>query len=106
LYKVLLRGPPNRCSVTSDIFHILSNFVQDKLSEKQKPDYHFDEATAIRSLKFTYNFGNPVIPEGPVAFRPTITLGLALSQNMIQNFFYYPGMSKFNAKSNLFNFPF
>jgi len=27
----------------------------------------------------SFCFGNPAIPEGPVAFRPTITRGLALS---------------------------
>jgi hypothetical protein len=34
-------------------------------------------ATAIRFLSFL--FGNPAIPAGPVAFRPTIARGLALS---------------------------
>ncbi len=58
------------------------------------------EATVIRFL--WSDLGNPAIPVGPVAFRPTIARGLALSQSMIQNFFYYPDMSKFNAKSNLF----
>jgi hypothetical protein len=38
-----------------------------------------------------------------VAFRPTIARGLALSQNMIQSFFYYPDMSNFNAKGDFFN---
>jgi hypothetical protein len=47
--------------------------------QKQKPDCCFDKATAIRSLQLTWNFGNPAIPKGPVAFRPTIARGLALS---------------------------
>jgi hypothetical protein len=29
------------------------------------------------------DFGNPAIPEGPVAFRPTIARGLALSVSML-----------------------
>ena len=33
----------------------------------------------IRLLQLTCNFGNPAIPVGPVAFRPTIARGLALS---------------------------
>ena len=33
----------------------------------------------IRLLQATSNFGNPAIPLGPVAFRPTIARGLALS---------------------------
>jgi len=35
-----------------------------------------------RAFKKEYlfpHFGNPAIPEGPVAFRPTIARGLALS---------------------------
>lgn len=47
--------------------------------QKQKPDCRFDKATAFRSLQLTCNFGNPAIPKGPVAFRPTIARGLALS---------------------------
>jgi hypothetical protein len=47
--------------------------------QKQKPDYHFDKAMVIRFLQLTCNFGNPAIPVGPVAFRPTIARGLALS---------------------------
>ena len=46
-------------------------------SPKQKPDYHLNKATVIRSLGS--GFGNPAVPEGPVAFRPTIARGLALS---------------------------
>ena len=60
---------------------------QVKLFEKQKPDYRFDKAMVIRFLQLTCNSGNPAIPVGPVAFRPTIARGLALSLNMIQNFF-------------------
>jgi hypothetical protein len=55
------------------------DFFQDKLSEKQKPDYRFDKAMVTRFLQLTCNFGNPAIPVGPVAFRPTIACGLALS---------------------------
>ena len=33
----------------------------------------------IRLLQLTCNFGNLAIPVGPVAFRPTIARGLALS---------------------------
>jgi hypothetical protein len=33
----------------------------------------------IRFLQLTCNFGNPAIQVGPVAFRPTIARGLALS---------------------------
>jgi hypothetical protein len=47
--------------------------------QKQKPDYRFDKAVVIRFLQLTCNFGNPAIPVGPVAFRPTIARGLALS---------------------------
>jgi hypothetical protein len=44
----------------------------------KKTGLPFDKATVVRFLKF--NFGNPAIPIlGPVAFRPTITRGLALS---------------------------
>jgi hypothetical protein len=57
-----------------------------------------NEATVIRFLRS--DFGNPAIPEGPVAFRPTIARGLALSLNMIQNFFFTLIMSNFNAKNN------
>jgi hypothetical protein len=42
-------------------------------------------------------FGNPAIPEGPVAFRPTIARGLALSDCYLFNSFN----SKFNAKRDL-----
>jgi hypothetical protein len=48
--------------------------------QKQKPDDRFDKAAAIRSLQITYNFSNPAIPKGSVAFRPTIARGLALSK--------------------------
>jgi len=44
---------------------------------KKKPDAPFDKARAIRS--FLSDFGNPAIPEGPVAFRPAISRSLALS---------------------------
>jgi hypothetical protein len=57
--------------------------------QKQKPDYHFDKATAIRSLQLTCNFGNPAIPRGPVAFRPTIARGLALSIMYGSKYCYY-----------------
>ncbi len=33
---------------------------------------------ALKKRAF-FHFGNPAIPEGPVAFRPTIARGLALS---------------------------
>ena len=49
----------------------------------QKPDNLFDEATASGSLN-PY-FGNSAIPEGPVAFRPTIARGLALSAFLSTN---------------------
>jgi hypothetical protein len=62
--------------------------LQDKLSQKQKPDYPFDKTTGIRFEQFSCNFGNPAVREGPVAFRPTIARGLALSRTMIQNFFF------------------
>ena len=39
-----------------------------------------NEATVIRFL--WSDFGNPAIPMGPVAFRPTIARGLALSLNV------------------------
>jgi hypothetical protein len=67
---------------------------QVKLFEKQKPDYRFDKAMVIRFLQLTFNFGNPAIPVGPVAFRPTIARGLALSimSGILQ--------SNFNAKNN------
>jgi hypothetical protein len=55
------------------------DLFQDKFSKKQKPDYRFDKAMVTRFLGLTCNFGNPAIPVGPVAFRPTIARGLALS---------------------------
>jgi hypothetical protein len=61
--------------------------LQGKLSQKRKPDYPFDKTTGIRLEQFTCNFGNPAIPKGPVAFRPTIARGLALSRTVIQNLF-------------------
>ena len=36
--------------------------------QKQKPDYRFDKATAIRFLQLTCNFGNPAIPIGTRGF--------------------------------------
>jgi hypothetical protein len=57
--------------------------------QKQKPDDRFDKATAFRSLQLTCNFGNPAIPKGPVAFRPTIARGLALSIMFGSKYCYY-----------------
>jgi hypothetical protein len=39
-----------------------------------------------RALQVILCFGNPAIPMGPVAFRPTITRGLALSAMSFKNF--------------------
>jgi len=47
----------------------------------KKPDYLVDEVTASGSL--SPYFGNPAIPVGPVAFRPTIARGLALSAMLV-----------------------
>jgi len=76
---------------------IWCSLIRDLL-ENKKPDYHSNEATVIRFL--SCDFGNPAIPVGPVAFRPTITRGLALSQNMIQSFLCCFDISNFNAKNN------
>jgi len=54
------------------------DFFQDKPSGKEEPDYRFDKSMVIRFLLSACNFGNPAIPVGPVAFRPTIARGLAL----------------------------
>jgi hypothetical protein len=40
------------------------------------PDYHVEEVSVSGSP--SPYFGNPAIPEGPVALRPTIARGLVL----------------------------
>jgi len=47
------------------------------------------------------DFGNPAIPGGPVAFRPTIARGLAFIKNV--RFYAVPVVlkSNFDAKKNL-----
>jgi len=47
-----------------------------------------------RASQNFFCFGNPAFPEGPVAFRPTITRGLALSVL----FYGYDVKSNFNAR--------
>jgi hypothetical protein len=67
-------------SRTFDFVMIIGlSFQEDLVCEavNKKPDAPFDKAMAIRS--FLSNFGNPAIPKGPVAFRPTIARSLALS---------------------------
>jgi hypothetical protein len=46
-------------------------------------------------MEFIYNFGNLAIPEGPLAFRPTIARGLVLSAIFGFKFllFYYRAIS-------------
>jgi len=44
----------------------------------KKPDCHLDWGHG-KPVPVLLSFGNPAIPVGPVAFRPTITRGLALS---------------------------
>jgi hypothetical protein len=48
-----------------------------------------------RASQNFFCFGNPAIPDGPVAFRPTIARGLAFS---VLFFNVYDVKSNFNAK--------
>jgi hypothetical protein len=56
-------------------------------------------ATAIRSLYL--HFGNPAIPAGPVAFRPTIARGLAFSASIFVIFAFNLILANFMPKNGI-----
>jgi hypothetical protein len=54
------------------------------LSLNEKPDCHSDWGHG-NPVPVALSLGNPAIRLGPVAFRPTITRGLALSASLLRH---------------------